>query len=283
MSDPRLLVVTGGHPFEREAFLALFDAIAPGRWTHAEHPDAQALLTARGSVDVGVADVDVADVDVDVIVFYDIPGLRFTRSDPPTEMSYPDAATLAGWEALLAAGKGLVFLHHAIAGWPTWHRYAEIVGGRFHYQPGVLAGVAYPDSGYRFDVTHHVQVLDPTHPICAGLGDGFDLTDELYLFPVLADDVVPLLRTTFPMDDPSQFFSADLAIRGRRNTNDGWTHPAGSDLVGWVKHAGNSPVAYLQFGDGPQTYADLNFRRVLTNAIGWAASDDAHAWARMRT
>ena len=270
MTSPRLLVVTGGHPYERAPFVEAFQSIAPSRWTHAEHPHAQPLLNPEGCT------------DVDVVVFYDIPGLRFTRADPPTETPFPGPDVIAGFEALLEAGKGLVFLHHAIAGWPAWHRYAEIVGGRFHYQPGVLDGTAYPDSGYRFDVTHHVEVLDRTHPICDGLGDGFDLTDELYLFPVLTSEVVPLLRTTFPMDDPSLFFSADRAIRGHRNTNDGWSHPVGSNLVGWVKHADNAPVAYLQFGDGPQTYADPNFRRVLTNAIEWAASDDAHAWARAR-
>ena len=176
----------------------------------------------------------------------------------------------------------MVFLHHAVAGWPAWEDYAHIVGGRFHYQPALLDGVAYPDSGYRFDVAHRVEVIDPAHPICEGLGDGFTITDELYLFPVLTDEVVPLLRTTHAVDDPSQFWSSDLAIRGRRDANDGWTHPQGSDLVGWVKHSGNSPVAYLQFGDGPQTYADTNYRRVLANAIAWASSDAAHMWARAR-
>ncbi len=63
----------------------------------------------------------------------------------------------------------MVFLHHAIAGWPAWEGYAEIVGGRFHYQPATLDGIDYPDSGYRHDVTHTVEVLDPTHPICAGI------------------------------------------------------------------------------------------------------------------
>ncbi len=46
-----------------------------------------------------------------------------------------------------------------------------------------------------------------------------------------------------------------------------------------MKHAGNAPVAYLQFGDGPDTYADASFRRVLSNAIGWAASPSARQWA----
>ena len=270
LEPPRILLLTGGHPFEPDPFFAVFDAIAPDRWVHAAQPDAAALLNPT----------DCADYDV--VVFYDLPGIGFTRSDPPTETPMPTAAMQAGLAALLDEGKGLVFLHHAVAGWPAWEDYAHIVGGRYHYQPASLDGVAYPDSGYLFDVTHRVEVLDPSHPITAGLGDGFTITDELYLFPVLTDEVVPLLRTTFPVDDPTLFWGTDLALRGKRNTNEGWTHPAGSDLVGWVKNAGNAPVAYLQFGDGPETYADPNYRRVLANAIDWAASPAAAAWARAR-
>jgi len=32
-----------------------------------------------------------------------------------------------------------------------------------------------------------------------------------------------------------------------------------------------SPIAYIQFGDGPGTYADPNYRRIVANAIRWAA------------
>lgn len=266
----RVLVVTKGHPFEREPFFEVFDADAGIEWTHVEQPAARALFHPERAA------------AWDAFVLYDMPGLRFTRGDPPVVFEPPPAEYVEGFEALLAAGKGMVFLHHAVAGWPAWPRYAEIVGARFHYQPGRLGGVAYPDSGYRFDVTHRVEVLEPAHPVCAGLGDGFELTDELYCFPVLEGDVVALLRTTFDTADASQFSSADLALRGRRNANEGWTHPPGSPLVGWVKHAGRSPIAYLQFGDGPVTYADPSFRRVLANAIRWVASDEAHAWARAR-
>lgn len=244
-----VLVVTGGHPFEAEPFFAVFDALDGINWTGATAPEA----------------------GHDVVVFYDMPGIRFTGADPPVELIEPSAAQRKVIHRLTADGAGLVFLHHAVAGWPAWAEYAEIVGARFHYTPATLRGVTYPDSGYRFDVRHTVEVLAPDHPVCAGLGSTFTLTDELYCFPVLTDGITPLLRTTFDTSDASQFFSADLAIRGRRNSNEGWHHPPGSDLVGWVKQASASQVVYLQFGDGPQTYADPSFRQVLGNAITWAA------------
>jgi hypothetical protein len=90
------------------------------------------------------------------------------------------------------------------------------------------------------------------------------------------------MRTDFPVDDDRRFFSADLAIRGRRNDNSGWSHPTGSSLVAWAKTAGKSPLVYLQFGDGPATYADPSFRRTLLNAIEWTASAEAREWVRTR-
>ncbi len=249
-ADIDVLVVTGGHPFEAAPFFAIFDELAGISWTAATTPA----------------------VGHDVVVFYDMPGIRFTGADPPMEATAPTDEQREVIAELCARGTGLVFLHHSVASWPAWPEFADIVGGRFHYAPASLHGVEYPDSGYRFNVRHTVEVLEPEHPVCAGLGERFTITDELYCFPVLTDDVTPLLRTTFDTADTSQFFSADRAIRGRRDSNDGWHHPAGSPLVGWVKHAAASPVVYLQFGDGPQTYADHSFRRVLGNAIRWAAA-----------
>jgi type 1 glutamine amidotransferase len=247
-----VLVVTGGHPFDADPFFAVFDAIDGISWTAASAP-------ATGH---------------DVVVLYDMPGLRFTRSDPPVELLEPTAEQRSVIEGLCSEGVGLVVLHHAVAAWPAWPAYAELVGARFHYSPGSLDGRSYPDSGYRFDVTHTVEVLAPEHPVCAGLSASFTLTDELYCFPVVEHSVEPLMRTTFPTSDCSRFWSADLAIRGTRNSNSGWSHPPGSDLVAWTRTAGNSRLTYLQFGDGPSTYADANFRRVVANAINWTAGRD---------
>ncbi len=265
----RVLLVTKGHPFPRDPFFAVFDDDPGITWTHVEHPAADQLIHPDRCA------------EFDVLAFYDMPGIRFTRADPPMELTDPSPELRSAWAALVESGKGLVFLHHAIAGWPTWPEYARLLGGRFHYGPATLAGVDYPSSGYQFDATHRVTVIDPDHPVCAGLGDGFSITDELYLFPVLEADVVPLLRTDATLTD-DHFFSADLAIRGERGSRRDWSHAPGSSLVGWVKHAGNSPVCYLQFGDGPGTYADPSYRRVIGNALRWAAGAAAHDWARAR-
>ena len=87
---------------------------------------------------------------------------------------------------------------------------------------------------------------------------------------MLEDRVHPIMRSTYEFVD-ANFYSADRAIRGTRDDNTGWHHPPGSDLVAWTKTEGASPIAYVQFGDGPVTYADVNYRRVVANAIRWAA------------
>lgn len=255
-----VLVVVGGHPFDDESFFDVFDSMQGIRWTSSDTPS----------------------MGHDVVVFYDMPGFSFTRSDPPVQFLQPSEDRIGVMTDLRNEGVGLVFLHHAIAGWPLWPDYAEIIGGRFHYQPASLRGVPYPDSGYVFDVNHEVVVVEPDHPVCRNLPPTFVLTDELYCFPVFEDSVVPLMRTRFPVEDPGMFHSADLAIRSRMFANEGWSHPPGSDLVAWAKTAGEAPVVYLQFGDGPVTYANENYRLVLSNAVSWVGSAEARHWVRTK-
>ena len=268
-TERRVLVITGGHPYDADTFFAMLDALPGIDWFHVAHPESLEWLTPER-----------AD-RYDVVVRYDMPGIRFTRADPPVELLDPPEEHVGAFGALLERGTPMVFLHHAIAGWPRWDGFADVVGGRFHYQPAALRGREWPDSGYRHDVRQTVRVVAPDHPICAGVPAAFEVVDEAYLCPIFEDDVVPLLRSGHRFEADG-FWSADLAIRGERDANDGWTHPPGSDLVGWVKHEGRSPIAYLQFGDGPSAHADANVRRLLANTIGWAASDEARRWAVAR-
>jgi hypothetical protein len=265
--DVRVLLVTRGHPFEREPFLAMWDDLAAAgiATEHVEHPEAAERLTPST---LG---------GIDVVVFYDMPGLRFTRADPPVELVDPPTLLRDGLPALAAAGTGLVVLHHAIAGWPTWPWWTELVGSRFLYQPGNVGGIDLPDSGYLLDVEHEVEVLADDHPVCAGLPARFTLRDELYLVQPPIVPVTALLRTTHPMVD-GEFYSADAAVRGRRNDREGWSHPPGTDLVGWARErepGRASRLVYLQPGDGPSSYADTHVRRLITNAIHWVRPDPA--------
>ncbi len=273
--------MTKGHPFHKDKFFRIFDELIADEkscvteYTHVEQPAAQHFFDPEISK------------RWDVFVMYDMPGIEFADSDDrskgvePVKFHDPPEEFVNGSRALLEQGKGMVFLHHAIAGWPKWEEWAHVIGGRFHYQPGALRGVDYPDSGYRHAVEQVIEVVDFGHPIVEGIPPSFELVDEAYLVPVMEDLVDPILRSNLSFT-PEEFFSADLAIRGKGNSNEGWEHPTGSSLVGWVKHAGNSPVAYIQFGDGPSQYAEPIYGRLISNAISWANDETSHEWARQR-
>jgi type 1 glutamine amidotransferase len=261
----RVLVVTGGHPFEEEPYLATFDALPGIDWQHAPVPGAREYFVPERAG------------EFDAIVCYDMQGFEFRKPDPPKLLEPPDDYA-EGFRRMLEAGQGIVFLHHAMTAWPTWPLWAEVVGGRWQYLPGELDGRQWPASGYTKEISHHVSCIDPSHPVCAGVEGGFDIVDEVYLNPILEDRIVPLFRTDFDMS-PEFFYSGELGARGRLWEKDGWTHPRGSGVIGWVKTAGASPIVYFQPGHGPAAYANPGFRRVLTNAIAWVGSDEAHRWA----
>lgn len=251
------LVVTRGHPFEAEPFFAMFDAMPGIRWTHREQPEAQDEFA------VGPA------AAWDAFVLYDMPGIQF-HPDRGPDFVEPDPAYRRRFMELVEAGHGFVFLHHAIAGWPAWPEYGDLIGGRFLYLPAQLRGRPRQDSGYRHDVNHRAQVLR-SHPVTEGVPDSFDITDELYLYEVFEDDVEPLLASDHAFV-AENFYSAAHAVRDHRMfSNDGWHHDPGSRLIGWTRQVGNSRIVYLQCGDGPEAYANPWFRRLIWNAIRWVA------------
>lgn len=252
------LVAVRGHPFDRTAFDAVFQDMDGISATMVDQPAAARLMNPDGMR------------GFDVLVLYDMPGLDFEAPENAPLYLEPDPELKAGLRALLEQGTGVVALHHALAGWPTWAEYHEWLGGQFLYHPSEVRGTPQPDSGYCHDVTHTLSVV-PGHPVTAGLPESFTLTDELYLGQVFEDDVTPLLRSNAAFDR-DHFWSADLAVKGQMFSRDGWDHPAGSNLVGWAKQALNSRLVYLQPGDGPAAYEDPHYRRLVENAIRWTAN-----------
>jgi len=260
----RVLAVTGGHRVDLDAFTAMLaDVCAERGWVfaHAVQPAAQDWL---GPEHRGV---------FDAILCYDLPGLALRRGTAPRPVPpvYSVARRLC---ELLEGGQGFVFLHHALAGWPAWPGWADVLGGRYHYAPAFLRGQSWPDSGFRY-ARYCVRVCAPDHPVCAGVDD-FSLDDELYCCPVFGSDVVPLLRADAP---PGPFRETYREVLGTLGSGPAWEHPPASDLIGWAKTAGRSPVVYLQPGDGPETFAHPAYRRLVANALAWVASSSAREWA----
>ena len=263
MNTPNILLVTKGHPFDKNAFFEIFDSINVN-WTHVEQPAAQKFF-----------DESLAN-EYDAFVMYDMPGVSFEAEVPSIEKPDPDYQK--GFLSLLDKGKGMVFLHHAIAGWPAWEEYAEIIGGRFLYLSEKLRGSDRQDSGYRHKVNHRLTVIED-HPITAGLPESFGMIDELYLCEIFEDSIQPLLRSDYKFTQDN-FYSSTRAINGKMYDNAGWQHDEGSNVVAWIKRYGNSPIAYIQGGDDPEAYTNQNYRRLIENSIHWVSSQEAHEWVK---
>tara|TARA_Y100000768_G_scaffold274170_1_gene209959 strand:- start:2 stop:841 length:840 start_codon:yes stop_codon:yes gene_type:complete len=252
-----IIVITRGHPFERDPFFEMIDSTGFA-WSHIEHPAAQDFIISKSLK------------NYKAIVFYDMPGINFETAPPKPKFFNPSDEFKNSFINILKEGIGCLFIHHAIAGWPNWEEYGNIIGGRFLYQEGIVKGIKKPDSGYRHDVKYKV-IKDGKHPITDGIED-FEITDELYLAEFFEDDINPILRSNYEFTDKN-FYSAARALEGEMFSNRDWSHKEGSNIVGWTRKYENSSIAYLQLGDGPSVYKNKNYRKLIKQSINWVIKE----------
>jgi len=259
----KVLFISKYHNFDRENLFAALDTFDDITWTHVEHPAATNFY-----------DPELA-APYDVLLFYDaFAGRTFQREsdgvianmdNPPTEKMKRDFAQL-----LRNGNKGFVFFHHAVASWAhTWPEYGEVIGAVADWGKPLknIRGRDYAASGALGAVKQRITVVDKAHPLTAGVED-FDIVDEAYLCPIFEDSVHPILRTDFkPLDTA---FPLRPLTKG---------HPPGSNLTGWYKTAERSPVVYLQHGHDNQAWVNPSWRRLMLNAIKWAASPESKTWS----
>ena len=264
MAGPgRLLAVTGGHRYDQDAFATLLRTIRDQLgWTcdHVEHPDVRATLVPALAEEYGA------------VLLHDLPGLRLARGAEPEPVAPSDAQRLAIAE-LLDHGIGVVALHHALAGWPSWDAWATVLGGRFLYAPGEVRGRPTPASGYRM-ADYRVTPFGE-HPVCVGV-EPFDVTDELYLCSVFEREIVPILATDADVT-PAVMIDTHREVTSGDQVEA--PHQPGSPFLGWVHAAGRSPVVYLLPGHTASTLTHPMYQRLVTNALTWVTTPAAHAWA----
>ena len=265
-----VLVVSKGHDYVHDSFIAMFAAMENITMTLVEQPAAQVILQPE----------NVAPYDA--IFFYDmsgIPGVGLLH-DGANDTGIPPVAYVSAIESLLEAGKGLVLVNHATVGWPLWPLWREITGSSFMLTGGELNGKQVPGSGYRGG---HGPLPSATiklvpqceHPVLAGLEDGFDITDELYLKTSDYEaNVLPLLRGDYAFVQEN--FTPPPMAPAEEQEN--WSHPPGSDLIVWANACRNSPIVVSDVGDSPLAYDDPSYRKLIENALRWVASAEARAW-----
>ena len=251
-----LLVLSGGHPYEAEPFDELLQSLGDWDITHLVHPEG------------GEADAAEAIAAADALLFYDMAGYSF--GEGKVTMRPPSPAFREAVIARFASGKGAVAMHHALAGWALWPEWHDWLGGQFHYQPGAHG----LDSGYRHDIAYDARIV-ADHPVTRGLPETFPVIDELYLCPVDERAITPLIRAEGFAFTAANFYSAAQAVAGAMFSNAGWEHPAGSDCVAWESRTSPAPLIYLQFGDGPATYANPHVRQMLRQALDYTSGGPA--------
>jgi len=213
----KVLVVTGGHGFDRDAFFKLFQGYDDISYKEAVQPEANKMI------ETGEAEI------YDVIVLYDL----WQNITEPQKKAFVE---------MLQRGKGLVALHHCLASYQEWLEFCKIVGGKFYLKARVEEGVKYAGSQAGAQQRMNVKV-NKDHPITRGMKD-FVILDEIYKGFRVTPDVDVFLTTD---------------------------NPANSPKVAWTKTYGNSRVAYIQFGHDNNTYSNPSYRRIVANAIRWAA------------
>jgi type 1 glutamine amidotransferase len=162
-----VLVITGGHDFDRKSFFEMFDSFQDISYTELKQPEANIQL---GTIDPRT---------FDMVVFYDMPK-TITESEK------------ANYYQLLKLGKGLLFLHHSQCSYQNWDGYKTIVGGKYHEEKN-----APESSTYQHDVTFTVKIFNPKHPVTKGIKD-FEIVDEVYGNTEVLPGVTPLLSTEHP-------------------------------------------------------------------------------------
>jgi len=215
----RVLIVTGGHNFEEDAFFAMFDAMKSVTWTHARFGSG---AEEKLNPEAGRA--------FDAVVFYD--------------MYQKKERHRAGWLAMLAEGKGTVFLHHALGSYIDWEEYNQIVGGKAVFHKRMDGDVELPRTRFKPNISHVVHIADKSHPITKGLRD-FSITDEVYSNYYVNSDVHVLLTSS---------------------------HPDSGAWLGWTHQYKKSRVVCLTPGHDHLTYENPQYRKILERAILWASS-----------
>ncbi|NLH43276.1 MAG: DUF1080 domain-containing protein, partial [Planctomycetes bacterium] len=130
--DPiKVVVVTGGHDFEHDPFLALFEGYGDIRPVEFVLKDHSELFE------------DISGWDYDVMVLYN---MTQNISEKRKE----------NFKTLLSKGIGLVALHHNEGAFNTWDDYRKIIGARYPLKPQDIDGVHFETGIYEHDVDMNI-------------------------------------------------------------------------------------------------------------------------------
>ena len=214
-----VLVVTGGHGYDHEAFAGMFDSF--------EGLECDIEKTGKNP---GALFDDVSGFGYDSIVLYNF-GQELSEDHREN------------FKAVLDRGVGLTVVHHAMAAFPKWRKFEDIIGGTFVLAEQTRDGKFYPNPKWKHDVDMDIEVVDPGHAITEGVED-FTIHDETYKEWVYHEGNHLLLAT-----------GNELSNR----------------QIAWTRPHPKTRVFYIQLGHGKQAFENENFKRLLRQGIIWTS------------
>ncbi|NQT86382.1 ThuA domain-containing protein [bacterium] len=171
----KVLVVTGGHGFDRPAFFKMYQ----------DNAEIEFVEAKQGKSSMAYDREDL--LTFDVVVTYD---LVQTMTD----------AQRKNFLALFDKGIGLVVNHHALATYQDWPAFEAIVGGKFLLRPEKKGETTVPKSGVGHgELTVHVEAKD--HPIAKGVDADYPVKAEFYNKCRVSKDVTLVLTTDSPRNN----------------------------------------------------------------------------------
>jgi len=174
----RILVITGGHDYQKEQFNQMLSALGENiTYQIAELPAAYDMFLSQSRD------------RYDVLVFYH---MWQTITGDQTKI-FADC---------IRQGKPVVVLHHSVCAFDDWPEYWNIIGGKYFHKATNFRGREYPACSYIHDIHFYVKVTDPKHPVTRGVRD-FEIFDETYKGYYVDEKVTPLLTTDEPSSTPT--------------------------------------------------------------------------------
>jgi type 1 glutamine amidotransferase len=178
---------------------------------------------------------DVRDVSPDQLAAARVLAL-FTIGETPWSDRQKEAAVSSWRNGQLR----VLGVHSATDASHTWPEYGDIVGARF--------------DGHPWTQDFAIDVVDPTHPSTAHLGEQWDWRDEVYLFRDLRPDARVLLRLA---ED-----QVDLGAPGGRV-------PACGFPLAWSIEDGAARSFYTALGHFPLAWELPVYLRHLQGGLAW--------------
>jgi type 1 glutamine amidotransferase len=151
----RVLVVTGGHSYNKETFNEMLNSLGSNYiYQVVEFPAAYEMFNPenRGKYDL--------------MLFYHM----WQKITPDQQRVFADC---------IKSGKPVIALHHSICAFDEWEEYWHILGGKYFHKPTVVDGKEYAACSYIHDMHFTANISVNKHPVTKGVKD-FELYDETY-------------------------------------------------------------------------------------------------------